>query len=378
MLKIFETGDNHIGLKYSSHEKKQELVDARINAFKQMVWEANREQCDLFCITGDLFENTHPTKKDVSSVINLLSAFQGTVVTLPGNHDYYDPEVKAWQYFEELTADKDNFLLLKEYRPYEFTEGGNDIVIYPALCTSLHSQPGENNLGWIKEQNIIPDRKYRIGIAHGAVEGETIDSEGAYFMMTRAELNAIPVDTWLIGHTHVPFPNDLSDSEYKEDGRIFNAGTHVQTDVNNNTQGLCFIIEIEEGDGQKKVQAKKFVSGNVRFYRNEINVKPDELKSSIEQAVYNYGDNSVVDLILKGSVSDEEYVHRNEIIEDCLNRFLEGTYNTFKLSRQLTPELIDKEFPETSFSAAFLKSLLNDPKETQMAYDLIKTIKENS
>lgn len=378
MLKIFETGDNHIGLKYSSHEKKQALINARIDAFKQMVSDANQEQCDLFCITGDLFENNHPAKKDVSHVIDLLSEFHGTVIVLPGNHDYYTEDGKVWKYFQELTENKDQFVLLKEYKPYELKEDNKDIVIYPALCTTLHSDPGENNLGWMKQQNIIPDEKYRIGMAHGSVEGESIDQEGAYFLMTRKELNDIPVDVWLIGHTHVPFPDDLSAEKYKDAGRIFNAGTHVQTDVANHTDGECFIIEIEEGNGLKKVKAKKYVSGNLRFYRNEISVKPGELKSSIENKIRNYGDNSVVDLILKGSVSDEEYTHRNEIIEECLNRFIEGTYNTYALSRQITAEVIDREFPETSFSSSFLKALLDDPKETQMAYELIETIREKS
>ncbi len=68
----------------------------------------------------------------------------------------------------------------------------------------MHSAPGENNLGWIKEAEIDPS-VFNIGIAHGALEGETIDSEGLYFLMSRPELEAIPVDVWLIGHTHVPF-----------------------------------------------------------------------------------------------------------------------------------------------------------------------------
>lgn len=376
MLRIFETGDNHIGLKYADHEQAQTLVDNRIDSFEKMVSMANKENCDLFCITGDLFEKTYAAKKDVKKIIDLLSAFNGTVVVLPGNHDYYDPDVQVWQYFTDLTKDKDNFILLKEYRPYVFSEGDKEIVFYPALCTSLHSQPGENNLGWIKEQKIVPDHTFRIGMAHGAVAGETIDSEGSYFLMSRKELNSIPVDVWLIGHTHVPSPSVLpADSYEKTDERIFNAGTHVQTDVSNNTEGDCFIIEIEDGNGQKSIRAKKFVSGTIRFFRKNVKVTPGSLKESILNATSDLKDQSVVDLIINGTASDEEYAERDNIIDKCLSRFIEGTFNTHNLSRQITEKMIDEEFPETSFTSGFLKELLVDPNEVQMAYDLVKTIR---
>ena len=204
------TGDNHIGLKYTSHEKSAELAAARLNAFPGMVDRANGENCGLFVITGDLFENTYSIpKRDVSAVADMLSAFKGTVAVLPGNHDYYDRDVKVWQYFKDAISKKDNILLLSEYRPYTLDINGETVVLYPALCTSLHSAP-----------------------------------EGAYFLMSRGELESIPVDAWLIGHTHVPFPRDLAEDRFTGAGRIFNAGTHVQTDVSCNTEGCCFIIEI--------------------------------------------------------------------------------------------------------------------------------------
>ena len=58
MLRIFVTGDNHIGLKYASHEQAAVLASSRMTAFEAMVESANQENCWLFVITGDLFENT--------------------------------------------------------------------------------------------------------------------------------------------------------------------------------------------------------------------------------------------------------------------------------------------------------------------------------
>ena len=373
MLRLFVTGDNHIGLKYASHEKSAVLASKRIEAFEAMVKAANREDCAVFVITGDLFESTRAVLKgDIKSLLETLSYFNGTVVVLPGNHDYYDDNAKIWQSFREVMSSYDNIMLLTDYRPYEVTSNGENIVFYPALCTSLHSASGQNNLNWIRETSIDRSSSYHIGIAHGAVEGETIDNEGQYFLMKRSELESIPVDAWLIGHTHVPFPRNLTE-EFSPCDKIFNAGTHVQTDVSCNTEGVCFIVEIAEN---KTVRAKKFVSGNLRFYRLNVAVAAGEMEKTIAHELADIDNNSVVDIILTGAVTVEEYEMRHKILEKALERFVEGTYNDYSLSKLISADLIDAEFAETSFSAGLLKSLLEEPKEAQLVYELLKSMKE--
>lgn len=372
MIKIFVTGDNHIGLKYASHEQAPVLIESRIDAFDNMVETANRENCDLFVVTGDLFENTNVSKRDVSTVLEKLSRFNGYVAVLPGNHDYYDNEVKVWRYFKDVMANYDNIMLLNSYKPYKIDLDGKAVVLYPALCTSLHSEPWENNLGWIKDTEIVDENAYHIGVAHGAVEGETIDNEGRYFLMKRSELEGIPVDAWLIGHTHVPFPRNLPE-DFALSDKIFNAGTHVQTDVACNTEGLCFVIEIDEN---KTVRAKKVVTGNIHFYRKTIDVTSGEMKEILNRELSDIKDTSVVDVILEGAVTAEEYEERTYIIEHSLSRFVEGTYNDHALSRLITKDLIESEFAETSLSAKLLKALIDEPKEAQLAYELLTALKE--
>lgn len=371
MLKIFLTADNHIGLKYANHPSADILSSNRIFALEGMVEMANAESCSLFVIAGDLFENTRSmTNKAVTQILEILSRFNEYVVVMPGNHDYYDKGVKVWQQFQNLNT-YDNIMLLTDFRQYEVTVNGKQVVLYPALCTSLHSAPCENNLDWIKDAEISSDT-YNIGIAHGSVEGETIDEEGKYFPMERSELEEIPVDVWLLGHTHVPFPRDIT-LEFSNCGRIFNPGTHVQTDVSCNTEGLGFIIEI---DDDKTVRAKKYVSGNMRFYRKSVTLKAGEMEQILKRELEKIGDDSVVDLILEGAVTPEEYEARAEVVENALSRFIEGTYNDSKLCRLITKELINSEFPETSFSARLLAELLDDPQEAQLAYDMLKQKKE--
>lgn len=374
MLRIFLTSDNHIGLKYASHSEAAVLRSKRITAFEGMVQKANEENCALFVIAGDLFENTYGISKgDIKSLLNILSRFSGTVVVLPGNHDYYDDGVKVWQHFKDIMKSYDNIMLITEYKPYKLNIDDRNVVLYPAHCTSLHSAPGENNLSWIKNEPIVANETFKIGIAHGAVEGETIDNEGAYFLMERSELESIPMDVWLIGHTHVTFPKNIKEDEYTAGEKIFNAGTHVQTDVSCNTEGQCFIIEI---DDDKTVRAKKYSSGNIHFYRKNITVYANELETKLNSELSEIPENSVVDIILSGAVSTAEYENCNKTLENALSKFIEGTYDVYNLSKLITKDLINAEYSETSFSAAFLTALLDEPKEAQLTYELLKSLRE--
>ncbi|MGN1442287.1 MAG: exonuclease SbcCD subunit D [Acutalibacteraceae bacterium] len=376
MLRIFQTGDNHIGMKYASHEKGAVLSQKRIDAFENMVKTANDNDCHLFVITGDLFENTYGiAKKDIVRIVDILGKFKGTVAVLPGNHDYYDPDSRLWKAFESEMRNYDNIMLLNDYRPYLLCVNDEAVVLYPAFCRTLHSAPDENNLGFIKNENIVPDEKYRIGLAHGAVEGETIDSEGRYFFMRRSELEEVPVDVWLIGHTHVPFPKNLNDDFQICTEKIFNSGTHVQTDVSCNTEGLCFIIELEKQENHTTVKAKKFHSGTLRFYRKNLVLTAEKAEEILAKALNDLDDDSVVELIISGSVTADEYARKDELLGSSLARFTESRYDDCKLSRLISKQLIDAQFPETSFSAAFLTALLDDPKQAQLAYDLLKTLK---
>lgn len=127
--------------------------------------------------------------------------------------------------------------------------------------------------------------------------------------MKRSELEGIPVDVWLIGHTHVPFPRNLTDT-FTPCEKILNAGTHVQTDVSCNTESFCFIVEIDE---DKNVRAKRIISGNLRFYRKSITLTAGEMKTILNRELSGVGDNSVVDIILTETVTAEEYEDRRTL-----------------------------------------------------------------
>lgn len=380
MVKIFVTGDNHIGKTYSKYpEVKDILIQSRFDSLRNMVIKAEEAGCGLFIITGDLFDNTFKIKvSDVKKVVDILSMFSGDVIVLPGNHDYYAGDEKVWKDFEKSLLNVDhNITLIKEFKTYNFEVGEEKVVIYPAFCQSKLSET--NNLDWIKNSKIQESGVINIGIAHGALQGVTPDIKEEYFLMSEAELVGIPVDIWLLGHTHIPYPNVLKEDEDTIGYKVFNAGTHEQTDISNNTEGNGFIITIEKNGNISKIMARKFVSGHVRYFDIKLAVNPnsdDALAKALNEAISSIDDYSIVKITISGSVKHEEYTNKENIYKECLGRFL--TYEKYdnELSEEITVDKIRDEFAETSFAAKFMEGLITNPTELQMAYQLIQECKE--
>ena len=379
MVKLFVTGDNHIGRKYDRYpEIKEKLIKSRIDCLQDMVRKAEEEGCDFFVITGDLFDNINSIKVgDVKNVVMTLSAFNGRVLVLPGNHDYFTGDDKVWRDFENaLTKTDHNITILNEFREYSFTDiGDKDVVIYPAFCQSKHSV--ENNLGWIKNAEIETRESINIGIAHGALKGITPDMKEEYFLMSEEELKKIPVDAWLIGHTHIAYPGDLDETKETSGYKIFNAGTHEQTDLHNNSEGDCFIIRIEKNDGKPTVYAKKYISGKIRYYDIKVQLGAGTgLKESLAKKAGGYTGNSVIRITVSGTVPITEYEDRKKIYEEVLGEYLTYEVNDNELSEEITIDTIRREFAETSFAAQFMEQLMSDPTELQMAYKMLQECME--
>lgn len=376
MIKIFVTGDNHFGKKYDRYpEIRDRLVDNRFVCFEKMVEKAEQEGCDIFAVTGDLFDNCSSIRKsDVERVVRILAGFAGRVLVLPGNHDYYTGEEKVWKDFDDALRTCDNNIIrLDRFEPYPIEIAEETVVIYPAFCRSKHSR--ENNLGWIKEMSVLKSGQINVGMAHGAIEGVTPDMQKEYFLMTEPELQAIPMDVWLVGHTHIPYPGGLSEDEEIGGYRIFNAGTHAQTDLHNNTRGYGFIISVDKQGDKAQVSAKKYQSGTIFFYDIAVRVSSaegDSLEALLQEKLDPLEAESVVRLTVTGSVLSEEYSRRQELYKKYCDRFLSWELQDDELHEEITLDRVREEFAESSFAAKLMEALQGDQTELQMAYELLQ------
>ena len=367
-IKIFHTADLHIGMKYNRYPDgiKNELVDARLDVLDRLIRMANDEECNIFAIAGDLFNGLKASRKNIDRVIESLNAFSGEcVVVIPGNHDYDNGMIDLWNTFNSHITEK--IIYMNEEKPYDLNEYGLEAVMYPAPCHSRHSDV--NNIGWIKGEIPLEPSLYHIGIAHGALEGISPDIDKSYYYMSNSELEATAVDVWLLGHTHVTYP----EMDTIKSHRIFNSGTPEPDGFDCRHEGHAWIISIDE---DKEVNARQVITGKYRFIDEVFNIKEDEdlyrLKDLILQ---DNPERKIMRITLEGRISSEVYSNKQAIYNELRSSLAHLIVNDSNLSIKVSKDIIEKEFTNGSFPYHFLNALANDDEALQIAYELVKEVK---
>jgi len=367
-LKVFHTADVHLGMKFSSyHEAKELLTEARFEAFERCVRAANDTKCNLFVVSGDLFERVSIAKTDIVRAAETLSRFEGDCAcVLPGNHDYYTPgRDELWSVFRESCGGKVE--LLTQQREYPLTHYDIDASIFPAPC---HAKTSDKNvIGWIKEKASLSDARYRIGVAHGSLEGISPDFDKRYYPMSKDELLSCGVDLWLLGHTHTPHP-----ATREQETVIFYPGTPEPDGFDRTHGGNAWIIDLDE---QKKIAFEPVPTGKYRFLHETCALREegdlDTMKSQFSSGEY---EKTLLKLALTGSLPRDLYGTVSGILRDIEDHvfFLHHPVDRSGLREEITAEDIGSEFTEGSFPYRLLMKLTeaDDNIALQVAYEIVR------
>ncbi len=371
-IKIFHTADLHLGMRFAGYPEIQNLlIDARYETLARMVEIANKEKSDLFVIAGDLFDRVTVKAKEISRAAKILNEFNGELVAvLPGNHDYYTSDSSLWDSFSQVTGDR--VLILKEPKLYDLRNHHLDAVIFACPCSSKHS--AENKIGWIADVDYPKDNLLKIGIAHGSLEGISPDFNKSYYPMTSKELEASVSDLWLLGHTHLSYPENPTEKD-----KIFIPGTPEPDGFDCKHKGNAFLIKIEK-PSEKVI--KKIDTGKYRFVINSVLLQDE---GSIEKMEAEYSKveykNTILRLILEGRLKKEELIKAKKAVKSIEEKALYLQTISEELNEEIGQGLINSEFTQDSFPHQLLISLLNSNENAasqalQKAYDLIREIKD--
>jgi len=368
-LKIFHTADLHIGMKFNNYPEpiKGALQQARLDSLKNMVKLADQQGCNLFVISGDLFNGISGIdKKSILGVVTALESFQGQcVLVMPGNHDYDNNLVDLWTGFNNRVSEK--LLFVNQEHPYSLADYDINAVVYPAPCHSKHSDT--NNLGWIREED-IDKGLVNIGIAHGAIIGISPDMDSNYFNMTLDELNDIPMDVWLLGHTHITYPPKASVAQWK----IFTPGTPEPDGLDCKHRGSAWMITI---DDNKEVSAVTVPVGTYQFVDREYTVRQREDLDAIRTELFKDEPSKTIARIhISGKVEEDVFTYRQEVykaIEAVIGYLV---IDDTDLGIKITKEKINKEFSDGSFPQQLLSALSDDDEALQLAYELIAEVRK--
>lgn len=370
--KILHTGDIHLGMTYGnrgySEGVRNELVNARFETLSGLVERANRENCGLFLVAGDLFHRTNVPRQTILRALEILTGFEGNcVAVLPGNHDYGDEYSSLWKTFRETAPD--NILLLDQTIPYDLREFNLEITLYPAPCNSKHS--GNNRLGWIRELGERPAGVVHLGVAHGSVKGISPDFDERYFPMEADELVELGLHHWCLGHTHVPYP----ERDLLGESHFTYCGTPEADGFDCRHGGFARITQLDE---QNNFKSRLITTGRFNFaeLHREVNGLDDLLE--LEREIANKGENTLMKLTLDGTLPRDEYEKRWEILERIRDRLTYLELDETSLSVEITKQTIAEEFASESFPFLLLTRLeaKGETEALQAAYQMIKKVRK--
>ncbi len=362
-LKILHTSDVHLGMKYANYPDAQKLSEARFETLDKLVKMANNESCDLFVIAGDLFHLASVPKGQIYKAAEILKEFNGKLVlVLPGNHDFLSVDkMDLWGIFKDKAGD--NLLLLEKKEIYDLRRYDLDINLYPAPCASKHSEI--NCIGWIKDAPKDNNVKYHIGIAHGSLEGFSPDFDRKYYPMTVSELMECGLDLWLMGHTHIPYPEKTG-----EEDNIFYPSTPEPDGFDCGHEGGGWLLEISD---DKKIRPQFLKTGAYHFLHEEALVNE---ASDIERLKTQYSSGyskKLLKLKLKGRLQKDDYKRLSELKEYLDSQLFYLQFDSSEVSEKVTLDDINRTFTEGSFPYLLLTRLAegDDIEALQIAHDLL-------
>ena len=369
VVKVLHTGDLHLGIGHRSRNYpealRSQLVEARMKTLETLVETANREGCQLFVVTGDLFDRITVGKETVLKAVTALARFEGCVAVLPGNHDYYDEFSSLWKTFREQAPE--HVLLLSAESPYPLHDFGLDLVLYPAPCDKKHS--AEHRLGWIAALQEKPAAMWHLGLAHGTVRGLSPDLADQYFPMGQDELLALGLDHWFLGHTHIRIP----DVATVRDCKFSYSGTPEPDGFDCGHGGWAWITQLADG----YTESKALATGTYRFREVSWFVRSlDELREQAQ--VLGQEERLLVKLSLQGVLPRKEYEERIDCLRELEQKLTYLEWDDTELRMEISKESIAEEFAAGSFPYLFLTELAegDDNDALQVAYELIKKVKK--
>jgi hypothetical protein len=212
--------------------------------------------------------------------------------------------------------------------------------------------------------------RHHIGVVHGSLEGLSLDKEGLYYPMRLQEMMDTGVRTWLIGHTHLPFPKEPGPKD-----SVFIAGTPEPDGFDCTHEGSAWALELADGG---EMRAASIQTGELRF-RDES--RAIQSRSDLERLERDLTGGTpkrtLLRLRLTGRAPREALDEIASLQARLSTALLHLDLRADQLREEITAEAIDREYPTGSFPHTLLSELARaeDQEALQIAHDFLLELK---
>ncbi len=365
-MKVVATADVHLGMKFSGYDAIQsELAEERFRSLERVVDAGNAGEADLLIIAGDLFHRVGVSVGTVERAAAILDHFAGAAIAvLPGNHDYLAPAGdRLWEHFRSAAGDRT--LLLDRAGPVDLSHYDLAVTVLAAPCDGRHG--ASHRLGWAADFRRPLDHLV-IGVAHGSIEGLTLDAEGHYFPMDRRLLASLPADLWFVGHTHR--------SHDERDARLVVPGTPEPDGFDCPVAGGAVLVHLaadrRDSGPFAAYEVETVPTGRFRFLDASVELHDahgestaDDLRDAV-LATLPVGE-VLVRVSVAGTLADKAFERWNAAYRALSDDARIVRIADDELVRVLTQDDVDRRFAAGSFAHRLLSRLLESDDRDALA-----------
>jgi len=269
LIKLLHTADWQIGKQYGQFDTDDAalLAEARFAVVERLAQLAVAHDVDAVLVAGDVFDAQGVADKTIHRLFNSMAAFSGPWVLIPGNHDAGLAE-SVWTRAARLNAVPPNAHVCLRPEPLLLPSLG--LAILPAPLTQRHTH---NDLTeWFAAAQ-VPPGLFRVGLAHGSVQGilaEDIDSSNP-IAAARAEQAAL--DYLALGDWH---------GCKQVDARTWYSGTPESDRFKANASGQALIVSLSEPGNLPSVA--QHTTGQYRWREDTVDLQvPSDIDAVLQQ-----------------------------------------------------------------------------------------------
>lgn len=259
-LKLLHTADWQIGAPFShiAGDAGAVLREERFAVVRRIAALAAEREVDAVLVAGDVFDSNLVEMRTIHPLLDALDAYRGPWIMLPGNHDAALPE-SVWHRLARSGPPANLHLALE---PQPLALPAAQAVVLPAPLTTRHTF--EDLSAWMDAAS-TPEGIFRLGLAHGSVEGCLPDQEEATNPIAAGRAGRARLDYLALGDWH---------GTRRIDERTHYAGTPEPDRPKDNDSGNVLLVEIERPGALPVVEP--VAVGRYRWHRRTLDLTAAE------------------------------------------------------------------------------------------------------
>lgn len=300
-MKLLHTADWQIGGVFGQFDQEAAsfLATARTDSVKALATLALERAVDVVVVAGDVFDQQDVPGHVIRRMFSAMEAYKGRWLLIPGNHDAALVE-SVWTRAAKLKCIPQNVTVATKPQTVVF-----DDLKLALLCAPLTQRHTFEDTTAFFDTEETPEGYFRVGLAHGAVEGilpEDIDSPNP---IARTRAQTARLDYLALGDWH---------GTKSVNSRTWYSGTHEPDRFKDNDPGNALVVTIAAPGAQPAVETVKV--GKYRWRRVERVVSLPTDAELLANELAEFGETHAVRVGVSGTVD----MTTREAIEEALSK----------------------------------------------------------